>query len=279
MIKTNLCGKTARLALLGGVAATMMSMPATAADIFDRDRGGSMKDAPMETGRTLELSANVGLTSDYIFRGASQTAENPAIQGGMDATYGIFYAGFWGSNLDFGSVGAKDAANLELDLYAGITPTLGPINLDLGVIQYLYPGASDNAAEFDFTEFKLGATTSPVSGLTLGGTVYYSPEYTGELGETWTLEGSVEVELPKLGGRITPTFSALVGTVLGEDNSGILAGEDEYVYWNAGMAFGFAEKFSLDVRYWDTDVGDKAGCKAATFQCDARVVVGLTASF
>ena len=279
MTKTNRRGRVACIALLGGMAATMMTAPAVAGDIFERDRGESMKDAPMDTGRKLELSANVGLTSDYVFRGASQSAEHPAIQGGMDATYGILYAGFWGSSIDFGAVGTKDVADLELDLYAGITPKLGPVDLDLGVIGYLYPGASDQGAELDFIELKAGATTSPVNGLTLGGTVFYSPEYTGELGETWTLEGSVEVALPKIGGRITPTFSALVGTVLGEDNSGILAGQDEYVYWNAGMAFGFADKFSLDLRYWDTDVGDKAGCKGATFQCDSRFVVGLSASF
>ena len=52
-----------------------------------------------------EFSANVGLTTDYIFRGYSQTDEGPAIQGGMDVTWNIFYAGVWGSNLDFGSDG------------------------------------------------------------------------------------------------------------------------------------------------------------------------------
>ncbi|MCF6200134.1 MAG: TorF family putative porin [Hyphomicrobiaceae bacterium] len=279
MTKTNMRGKVACLALLGGMAATMMSVPAIAGDIFERDRGESMKDAPMETGRRLELSANVGLTSDYVFRGVSQTAEHPAIQGGFDATYGMLYAGVWASNLDFGGTAAgKDVADIELDLYVGITPKLGPISLDLGVIGYLYPGASDQGAELDFLELKAGATVSPADGLTLGGTAYYSPEYTGKLGETWTLEGNVEVGLPKLG-MITPTFSALVGTVIGQNNSGILFGQDEYVYWNVGLGLAY-DKFNLDVRYWDTDVSETAAtCSGSLFQCDSRFVVGLTASF
>ena len=50
-----------------------------------------------------EFSANVALTTDYIFRGFSQTDEGAAIQGGMDMTWNIFYVGVWGSNLDFGN--------------------------------------------------------------------------------------------------------------------------------------------------------------------------------
>ncbi len=281
MIKNNMRAKTACIALLGGVAATMMSLPAVAGDLFERDRGASMKDAPMNEGRKLELSANVGLTSDYVFRGFSQTAEHPAIQGGFDATYGMLYAGVWASNLDFGATGAgKDVADIELDLYVGITPKLGPIDLDLGVIGYLYPGASDVGSELDYLELKFGASFSPANGLTLGGTVYYSPEYTANAGPVTTLEGSVEVGLPKLG-RISPTFSALLGTSIGNDvnfQTNVADGNDHYLYWNAGVSFGFAEKFALDVRYWDTDMS-KGFCNGATFQCDSRFVVGLTASF
>ena len=280
MTRMNMRARAACLALLGGMAATMFAAPAFAGDLFERDRGGSLKDAPMDTGRRLELSANVGLTSDYVFRGFSQTAEHPAIQGGMDATYGIFYAGFWGSNLDFGTNGAgKDVADLELDVYAGITPKLGPIDLDLGVIGYLYPGASDQGAELDYLELKLGASTALTDAITVGGTAYYSPEYTGETGAVWTLEGNVEVALPKIG-EIKPTFSALVGTTLGEGgNANFITAfnSSSYVYWNAGLGLSY-DKFALDLRYWDTDVASSS-CNGSTSQCDARFVVSLTASF
>ena len=65
---------------------------------------GSLKDAPKPEER-CKHSANVALTTEYVFRGFSQTAEGPAIQGGYDLTCGIFYAGVWASNLDWGGTG------------------------------------------------------------------------------------------------------------------------------------------------------------------------------
>ena len=48
----------------------------------------------------LETSANVALTTDYVWRGTSQADNGPAIQGGFDLTAGGFYGGVWGSNVD-----------------------------------------------------------------------------------------------------------------------------------------------------------------------------------
>ena len=53
----------------------------------------------------------------------------------------------------------------------------------------------------------------------------------------------------------TPTFSALVGYQVGDDTAYRTritgGGDDNYLYWNAGVTFGFLEKWSLDLRYWD----------------------------
>jgi uncharacterized protein (TIGR02001 family) len=61
-------------------------------------------DATAEAASTskLSLSANLALTTDYIFRGFSQTDEGPAIQGGFELGYKNFYLGVWGSNVNFG---------------------------------------------------------------------------------------------------------------------------------------------------------------------------------
>ncbi|TPW04198.1 MAG: hypothetical protein FD124_2716 [Alphaproteobacteria bacterium] len=106
------------------------------------------------------VSGNVALTSDYAFRGISQTDQDPALQGGFDMASGIFYAGTWASSIDF----AAQSAELELDVYAGVTPTVGPVTFDLGVVGYLYPSASDDASELDFWELKGGAKISPAEG-------------------------------------------------------------------------------------------------------------------
>ena len=57
-----------------------------------------------------KLSYNIGLASDYVFRGVSQTDENAQIFGGVDLTAGKFYAGTWASNVDFG-----DDTDAEID--------------------------------------------------------------------------------------------------------------------------------------------------------------------
>ena len=57
--------------------------------------------APASAQTDVDVAFNVGVVSDYVFRGASQTDEEPAIQGGVDITAGSFYAGVWGSNVDF----------------------------------------------------------------------------------------------------------------------------------------------------------------------------------
>jgi uncharacterized protein (TIGR02001 family) len=58
------------------------------------------------------VSANVAFASDYIWRGMTQT-DGPAISGGFDyAADGGFYAGIWGSNVNF-----NDGAGSELDYY------------------------------------------------------------------------------------------------------------------------------------------------------------------
>ena len=65
------------------------------------------------------------------------------MQGGFDATCGLFYAGVWASSLDLGHITAapigNNAASIEMDWYVGIKPKTGRITWDLGVIYYTYP--------------------------------------------------------------------------------------------------------------------------------------------
>ena len=86
------------------------------------------------------LSFNVSLTSDYRYRGISQTRLKPALQGGVDyALPGGFYLGAWGSTIKWIKDGGGDS-DVEIDLYGGykgaITDALG---FDVGVLTYQYP--------------------------------------------------------------------------------------------------------------------------------------------
>ena len=244
------------LALAAAISTAALAAPATA---------GSFKDEPAAPApaRAFSWSFNIGATTDYVFRGFSQSAGDPAVQGGVDFSYGSLYLGVWGSGIDFGD--GPGSASTEIDIYAGYKPTLGPVTFDLGVIYYAYLGANDPTAELDYVELKLGASTT-IQKFSFGGTVFFSPEYTGELGEAWTLEGTAGYELPAFYG-ITPTIGGTIGTTLFEDAA--LGGVD-YVYWNAGVAFA-ADKLTLDLRYWDTDLPD-ATCSGKVFGCDERFV-------
>ncbi len=92
----------------------------------------------------LPISANVSMTSDYLFRGISQTGHDSAIQGGFDFAHdsGV-YVGVWGSNVgwieDFQGYAS---GNMEVDLYGGFRSSFagGDVTYDVGAVQYYYPG-------------------------------------------------------------------------------------------------------------------------------------------
>src|SRR5262245_34851345 len=93
--------KTAgRMASMAVVGAAVLTVPAYA-DGMSKKYG--MKDEPMAApAPDWAISYNFGVTSDYVFRGFSQSAEDPTVQGGVDVTYKLFYVGVWASGVDFG---------------------------------------------------------------------------------------------------------------------------------------------------------------------------------
>ena len=103
------------------------------------------------------VTYNIGLFSQYILRGMTQTDESPALQGGVDYSHSSgLYAGAWASNVSWTTdTNVMDSGSLEIDLYGGYASTFGKSDFgyNVGVLQYYYPG--DNArgaAETDATE-------------------------------------------------------------------------------------------------------------------------------
>lgn len=98
------------------------------------------------------LTANVGLYSQYVFRGLAQTNEEAALQGGFDYAHASgFYLGVWGSNVSWLKENVTTSATavagtytsggtLELDFYGGYKGSVGDFGYDVGVLQYYYPG-------------------------------------------------------------------------------------------------------------------------------------------
>lgn len=99
------------------------------------------------------FSWNLGVTSDYVFRGITQTDFDPALQGGLDYAFGGsgWYAGVWASNVDFVAVGTPD---IEFDAYFGYgTAIAEDWSLDLHAIRYFYFGESDGFGSLDYNEY------------------------------------------------------------------------------------------------------------------------------
>ena len=109
-----------------------------------------------------EITTNLGATSDYRYRGISQTQNAPAIQGGIDYTNkNGFYAGNWNSSVS--SLVYTNGAGIETDLYAGYKKEIKGITLDVGSYNYFYPRASVNKTNYDTREVYVGAAKGPVS--------------------------------------------------------------------------------------------------------------------
>lgn len=128
-------------------------------------------DGGVDRSPALTVSGSVALTSDYRFRGVSQSDQEVALQGGITVSHDSgAYLGAWGSNL--AGWGTFGGANLELDLIAGYKAKLSDsATLDVGAVWYMYPGGAD---ETDFVEpyAKLTGTSGPVT-LTAG--IAYAP--------------------------------------------------------------------------------------------------------
>ena len=92
------------------------------------------------------LSFNVSLTTDYRYRGISQTRLRPALQGGADYAFpNGFYVGTWGSTIQW----IKDAGGngpVEIDIYGGYKKEIvKDMTIDVGLLQYWYPNAKTAA--------------------------------------------------------------------------------------------------------------------------------------
>jgi uncharacterized protein (TIGR02001 family) len=105
----------------------------------------------------LTVAYNIGLYSQYIFRGLTQTDRSPALQGGVDLTHSSgFYLGAWASNIswlrDYNNTNAGAAyskeGRLEIDIYGGYRNTFANgVGIDIGALQYLYPGAKTSGQD------------------------------------------------------------------------------------------------------------------------------------
>lgn len=169
---------------------------------------------------SAEISANVAIQSDYVWRGISQNQEDPSIQGGFDYAHESgFYVGIWGASVDYGG-----DESTEMDVYAGWSTELeNGLGVDLGIIEYTYHGGPQ--ATGDFTEYLVS-----LSYRGFGISYFIGDEF----------DDNIEVSF---GHDFENGVS--IGATYGD--------YDTYTYYQAGVS-GELSEIGWDISYWDTDV-------------------------
>jgi len=177
----------------------------------------------------MEISGNVALTSDYKFRGISQSNEDIAVQGGFDLGWdnGI-YIGTWASSVDFDVSSADGGLNgsLELDYYVGWASDIGDsgFGIDVGYLYYDYPG--DDGVEGDYQELYGSLSWND---LAVG--VAYSDDYYAETDTFWYYYADYS-----LGINDMFTIDFHVGYNDVEKNGGFLSSdEDSFIDYSVGV--------------------------------------------
>ncbi len=219
------------------------------------------------------VTGTLAITNDYVFRGISQTSEDPAIQGSFDYAYEPFgfYAGVWASNLDFNTaVGQTDDAAIEIDYYGGFKGTFAnDIGWDVGFVYYSYPSQDEDdilGVDYDYVEAK-GALSYTFSDMalspTVGASFYYSPEYFGDTGDAIYVGGTLNLALPQ---------EFALGFAVGYQD--IDVGDIDYVHWSVGLSR-TVMGIGLSLAYQDAE---EDACGGGDI-CDGRVVFTASVGF
>lgn len=196
------------------------------------------------------VSYNIGLFSQYVWRGMTQTDESLALQGGVDYAHASgFYAGAWASNVSWTTdFDYMDSNSLELDLYGGYANTIGDtgIGYNVGVLQYIYPGTSnDGAPDTDATEV-YGALSYKWANAKYSYTVSDEAWGFDDAEGTYYLEANADIPVGDSG----YTINLHVGRF---DFDGQGSVDVDYVDWKAGVTKAWANGLKLGGYYTDND--------------------------
>jgi uncharacterized protein (TIGR02001 family) len=231
------------LAVLSTLAVPALSFADEAAPVV----APAAEAAPVNT-----VAYNVGLFSQYIFRGLTQSGNKPAIQGGVDYTnVSGFYLGTWASNVSWlGDSRSYDNASLELDLYGGYRGAIKDVAYDVGLLQYVYPGDFKGPAAGFL--LKRAETTEIYGSLaykwvTAKLSVAVSDGVFGNKDAAGTYYADITANYP-----VTDTITA-TAHVGRQEYSG--SGNDVYSYtdWKIGASKAFANGVTVGAYYTDTN--------------------------
>ena len=215
----------------------------------------------------ITVTGSAALTSDYLFRGVSQTSNNAAVQGAMTFTHesGV-YASLWGSSI------ASSAGGLELDTLFGYGGKAGEVAYDVGFMRYNYPGLNDNTAAFEADYNEIYASIS-----TMGAKVgfNYSPDYFFESDKFMYLYASYGTEVAGVGLSASVGINKFDSAMMMSQALGTTGSDDSYMDYKvaASKAIGGV---TIEGAYIGSDIDDME-CGAGL--CEGRFVLTATKGF
>lgn len=265
--------KTSLKAGLFGVVALASFAPAAYAD-------GS--DAAPAWG---PFTAGVSLTSDYRFRGLSNSNRDAAVQGWVQYDHESgFFANIWASNVDFQDSSTYDSS-VEVDFTVGYNHKFSENTTGtLKAVYYSYPDADAPAGAPHYSYFEgIAAVSHDFGAAAVSGEIDWSPDYFGETGDAVSIKAGVTVPvLEKFAFMDKLTASANVGYQWIDSNISSPPGDfgfygtPDYLYFDIGASANW-EIFTVDLRWIDTDI-DRAECFNGTDWCEGGVVLTLSAA-
>jgi uncharacterized protein (TIGR02001 family) len=197
---------------------------------------------------------NLGLFSQYVWRGMTQTDESAALQGGVDYAHSSgFYAGAWASNVSWTTdLNYMKSNSLELDLYGGYANTIGStgIGYNVGLLQYVYPGTGFNhVPDADATEI-YGALSYKWVNAKYSYTVSDEAWGFGDAQGSGYLEANADIPIGESGFTVNLHVGSFMfdGDVGGFDN-------DHYDYedWKVGVTKAWDNGVKLGAAYTDNN--------------------------
>lgn len=236
-------------------SALLLAGTAGAADLGTRRLPEPAAPAPSVP---FDLAFGFKVSSDYNFRGISQSDRKPSVSGYAEAQFfdNLLYAGIAGYSVDL--LTKPDA---EIDFTAGIRPKFGPFTLDLGVIGYYYPGEQRqfdavgnilSVKNTDFVELAGKLSYNFQDKLILGTNVFYAWDWLGSGADATYGSLTAKYNLPFLEGLAISGELGRYWLGTTAPNLGSIRLPD-YTYWNAGVSYTY-KVATIDLRYHDTNL-------------------------
>ena len=215
-----------------------------------------------------ELSGNITFTSDYDFRGVSQSAGDPAFQASIDLEFDPgFYVGVWGSSIDFDDCCDED---YELNAYGGYYGEFDSgVGYDIGYVQYIYPGASD----LDYGEFYVGLEIESFTTY-----LYYTDDLFGIDENGWYLEGNLDFDLPWWELVMTVHAGYSWGDAYDLENADD-TGLTDYIDYSLAVSRYFGDNFWGEIKWVGTDIVNTFKVEEGAFENDSRVIISVGVDF